>query len=204
MNLATSAFNRSTKVSKSQAMKVIEELAASHPNEVEQLGKLYRYFMPNMPVTPKTAQAWVCKAVAKNDVRYYLNRLEVLNGWLAATDGHRLHMCKTTLEDGAYDTQFNMIDAEDAGQFPDVKRAIPNHKLNTKLGRCKIVEHIRLAKNNYVDVMFDDNTTIRFKLNYWKEATCGFADDATVQYPDQPGSIFIENGERRCLLMAVR
>ena len=211
-NLATLAFDRSKKVSKSRAMIVIEALAASHPDKIMQLSELYSYFKPTVPFKPKTAEDWVCKAVAKNDVRLYLNRLEVLDGWLIATDGHRLHMCKTTLENGAYDTQLNPIRAIGGVQFPNVKKVIPKHELNTTLGGCRIVRHLTSAKNeygttvhgNWVEVKFDDETKICFSTKYWNDATCGFEDDATVKYPDQPGAILIENKKRRCVLMAVK
>ena len=50
----------------------------------------------------KTAEQWVCKAVAKNDIREWVNYLYAHDGYLYGTDGHMMHRVKTTLINGYY------------------------------------------------------------------------------------------------------
>jgi hypothetical protein len=206
--LATIAFKRKNKVSKSRAMILIEQLAELHPESVDKLSELYSYFKPATPAKPKQDDQWVCKSVSVNDVRFYLNRLEVLDGWLISTDGHRLHMCKTELENGAYDTQFNVINADDAGRYPDVQRVIPNNRNHTKLADCEIVEYIttlndKKLKHPQIDIKLDDEVTIRIDSKYWAEAICGFESDAVLSYDDHKNSILIKSDTRKCVIMPI-
>ena len=91
---------------------------------VEDMAKLYAYFLPRPPARAKTPMQWVAKAVAgKDDARHYLRYLYSDGTHLVATDGHRLHGIPTDLSAGFYDTALNPITVE-AG-YPDWRRVLP-------------------------------------------------------------------------------
>ena len=207
--LATLAFSTVRKPTKKRVMEIIETMAdgvVDH-DELKVLAELYSYFKPPVPATPKTPADWVCKAMAKNDVRFYLNRLEVSDGKLVATDGSRLHICDTTLADGAYDTQFNTLD--DAGKFPDLKRVITRHKQLTSFENVKVIQHLtstpgkeRAIKGNFVDVEIND-VVIRFGSKYWNDAISIFDGSAFVYYATKNDGILIEQNGNQAVLMPV-
>lgn len=91
----------------------------------DQLIDLYNYFMPNYKKS-KDLFSWVNNVVSKEETRYYLGKVFVKKGVMMATDGHRLHMAPTELEDGFYDPAGIKIEFD--GKFPDVKRVIPKSK----------------------------------------------------------------------------
>ena len=85
---------------------------------------LYKQHLPKTPAKPKTAFTWVNKAIAKKDVRYYLNQAHIEAGRVRATDGHRVHVAPSDIkEDGFYDTAQNKVDM--SGKFPDIDRVTP-------------------------------------------------------------------------------
>ena len=85
----------------------------------DELAMLYAYFMPTTS-KPKTLYDWVYKAVAKNEVRIYLNAAYCDGGYIYGCNGHRLHRIKNTYDfaPGYYDQKMHKI--EDLGKYPDV------------------------------------------------------------------------------------
>ena len=98
--------------------------AKSHPLTEVEIDSLINYFAPSVPSSPKTAFQWVARAVAINDIRFYLNYVYVSEGVMYATDGHRLHWADTDLANGYYDAKTG-LPAKCDGKYPDVRRVIP-------------------------------------------------------------------------------
>jgi len=93
-----------------------------------EVATLYAHFMP------KTARAsagvfdfaWVARAMAKKDVRYYLNYVYSDGARTIATDGRRMHVLTgQSLPQGYYTITGDRAD-EDA-KYPDIDRVIPQY-----------------------------------------------------------------------------
>ena len=110
------------RMSKDRIFSIVCEAKAE--GKVIDLDLLINYFAPPVPKKPKTKEQWVALAVAKKDVRKYLNYLHVRDKKLWATDGSRMHWCDTDLADGFYcpKTLF-LVDL--AYKYPDTYRVIP-------------------------------------------------------------------------------
>jgi len=125
IEVATAA-NGIKKPSKNRAFEIVLELIElSGAPTGEQLAELYSFFLPGIPKKPKTAEQWVAKARAKNDVRAYLNYVYSDGNRLMASDGSRLHICATKLDAGFYDDALSPISLD--ARFPDVDRIIPKN-----------------------------------------------------------------------------
>ena len=131
LNIAAAA-NIIKKPSKKVAHEIIKELYAQAPDDETSanLAKLYKYFMPPIPKTPKTPFDWVAGAMGVNDVRYYLNYVHVDADYIGATDGHRLHRVANTdcLPPGFYNKVGDKVHEPDFANFPNVSRVIPDAK----------------------------------------------------------------------------
>ena len=110
------------KPNKLQAFDILTELVGDHELPIDEIAKLYSFFMPPIPGKPKTTEQWVGKAMAIKDVRFYLRWYYSDGERLTCTDGHRLHSMPTTLPKGFYDKALNPV--EDQGKYPEVARVI--------------------------------------------------------------------------------
>ncbi len=92
------------------------------------LARLYAHFLPKPGKRARTTWQWVAMAMAKDDVRYYLNYVYVTEEEIVATDGHRLHIAPNVegLTPGYYDAAGNRIHAPDYARYPDFKRVQPD------------------------------------------------------------------------------
>ncbi len=90
--------------------------------------RLYAHFLPKPGKRARTTWQWVAMAMAKDDVRYYLNYVYVTEDEIVATDGHRLHIAPNVegLTPGYYDVAGNRIHAPDYARYPDFKRVQPD------------------------------------------------------------------------------
>lgn len=77
---------------------------------------------------PKTARAWVAKAVAQKDVREALNYIYSDGERIMATDGHRLHIHEVEAETGFSEPNGDRVKLP-GKVFPDIDRVIPSGKL---------------------------------------------------------------------------
>ena len=96
-------------------------------NEAD-LATLYAFFLPPVPAKPKTPEQWVARAMAKMDIRDYLNYLYNDGKKLIATDGHRMHFIKGhETKKGFYNTEMEPLDNDEGqcGKYPDADRVIP-------------------------------------------------------------------------------
>ena len=166
-----------------------------YPNEVHTaLITLYAQHVPPTPAKPKTAFDWAYKAVAKKDIRYYLNAAHVDdNGQLQCTDGHRVHLAATMLAPGFYDKAQTAVAID--GRFPDVHRVIPQDK---EIGRTKDRDITKTELLAGRQVLINDFTTtvirepgtinpedrgLSINTKYLKDALCNPADLVETSIP---------------------
>jgi len=153
--VATNAHKQNKTSKAFQLDAVLELIAAMRDNDcldyaaLNNLAVLYKQYLPAIPAKPKTAFQWIYKAVAKADVRHYLNTAyaESHNARVIGCDGKRLHVAPSTLATGYYDKACTEI-KEDA-RYPDVNRVIP--------------------KKANIPVDLDDITKYRVHMHIWKK-----------------------------------
>ena len=129
-------INRAAHISKpkkAEAFEVLNRiLTETDSPAVDDLAKLYAYFLPNPPARAKTPEQWVTKAVAgKSNVRTYLQHMYSDGEYLIATNGHLLHGIPTKLPAGFYDTAGNQITVSD--EYPDWRGALIEENFNTEI-----------------------------------------------------------------------
>lgn len=165
--------SKSKKPNKQAAFDKLIELCETYDISATDAAPLYSYFMPPIPATPKTPEQWVAKARGKKDVRFYLNFMYSDGNNLIATDGHRLHMIPTNLEQGYYDDQINKLD--DQGRFPDVSVFFVDGKdriINIKRMEVSLYKGLEVylfpedlkVNKRYVDEMRGDATHFLCKI----------------------------------------
>lgn len=96
-----------------------------------ELAQIYAYFVESSaPAVVKSPDDWIRKAIAKNDVRYYLNDLYSDGKRHIGTDGHRLHIHtpQQALAAGWYDV--DGVQIEITADYPAVDRVIPTKENN--------------------------------------------------------------------------
>jgi len=159
------------------------------------LAAMYAAFTPKHPAKPKTMEQWCWKAVAKKDVRHYLNFAYSDGRRLMATDGHRLHIWKTKkYTPGFYDSNMNMAHGTDFAKYPDVDRVIP---LRTKVAKVAMpheleVRHQQVNGKPVPVYVLDDLVMINKELV--DQALSGF-DEPIIRFDDATTAIKIEDGE---------
>lgn len=209
-DLATMAYSvtKSGKPKKADCHTFIQQLATEQlsTSDIEQgLAKLYAYFMPPVPKKPKKETDWLLKAVATKDVRFYLEHLHSDGERLYATDGHRLHLFKTTdYPPGYYNAALNNIAVDH--QYPDVNRVIREYS-----------QWAHLNEIDYSDVVEISPcvTARRLKVNgkhiatinqqYWFDAISFLDEQSTLYFGNSPlEAIKIEDGDKLAVIMPLR
>lgn len=72
------------------------------PEYDSNLADLVAFFLPPVPKKPKSAFQWIASAAGVKDIRQWVNYVHVTNGQCFATDGHRLHIMLSHLDEGVY------------------------------------------------------------------------------------------------------
>lgn len=195
------------------------------------LAYLYHYFAPK--ASPKALLkrastdpwSWVQTAVAKKDVRLYLNHMYVCSDTknytgkaLCGCDGHRLHIVHyaDNLPDvddcGLYmpNERKPVPDPENIGTYPKVKELLPKELLPKRsdlLAECTLGE----LKTEYAKELIDETVAVyaivgehRVPVNreYLEQALAGFNDSAVVGLIDN--RVFITSDDKTALIMGVR
>ena len=110
------------KWTKKEAFILVNEMRNSKvlPSE-DDLDRLLNCFAPKPPTFPKSASAWVAKAVAnKKDERHYLRYLYCEDGVLCGTDGRSIHRADCKWQDGFYDPDtFESVKLD--ARYPPIK-----------------------------------------------------------------------------------
>jgi len=100
--------------------------------ERELIRPIVRYFLPAVPKRPKTVFDWIATAVAKDEVRFYLDYVYCDGEYIVGTDGHRLHMAPAMGSDYSYAPGWYLPSGhltDDPGvEFPDYKKVIPSRE----------------------------------------------------------------------------
>jgi len=162
---------------------------------------LYAYFLPKVPKVPKTPEQWVMLAVSRNDVRYYLNYLYSDGTTLAASDGHRIHVCPTTLAAGYYDTALTPIPDMADVKYPDFTNIVaPSNRapIELDLATCP-VRHITKNIHAYIP----PGTETGLNVGYLSQAAAGLTN-VTLQ-PAGLGGYRLEHADGRyAVIMPIR
>lgn len=196
--IATKASRLDKKTNKNRAYEIITDLIeqSEAPND-DQLAALYNFFIPP-PRKIKTCFQWVNMAVDKKEERYNLRHVYVADGVMVATDGHRLHLMPTDLDEGFYDK--NGVRIEVDAKFPDYSRVISEMKgerYSWTREDCKvIVSDVEIYK-------LSNGATVNKK--YWDEATTG--EETVDFYQDgkyDPIRIVFEDPDKIAVVMPGR
>ncbi len=200
--LATMAHG-APKPNKAQIWNVIEGMIEQAPDNDDaskaELVKLYNFFMPAVPGKPRTPENWVCKALAKNDVRYYLASVYSEGGRIIATDGHRLHVYHTSdYATGYYDSQLNSIEVD--ATFPNIERVLPKEPMTGTTKDVLLSGDISVHDGDQ-SILIDG---VRFKLKYVHDALCGMPEAVNYCRPKDNPIIRIEADDKLAVVMGLR
>lgn len=131
--IATLASKLHKKPNKAECYDVVKKLIES-PHSIAiiadvELAVLYQFFTPAKSKKAKSVIDWCQRAVAKEDLRGYLNYLYSDGTDLFGCDGHRAHIARNMcLAKGFYDKNGCLLD-DDKGTYPDIARVCPNKVL---------------------------------------------------------------------------
>jgi len=98
---------------------------------------------------------WTAKASASKDVRWYLNGISFQDGRIAATDGHRLHMCEAPYMRAVGTVPIEGAKAllslvREKGKDAYIIMARSDESVRFTVGDCQL--HIRLIEGYYPDL----------------------------------------------------
>lgn len=131
MTIAQLAYQQPHKPKKDECQSIVKGLyeATDDMPTKNALAKLYTYFMPSAPKTPKTPFQWVAQAVADDGARLYLNHVYTAgDGVMVATSGQVLHYT-TALESMAagfyHPISGEHVKLNDCYTFPEWRRVLP-------------------------------------------------------------------------------
>ena len=160
--------NNIKKPSKKDCLKILKEMAVLYPDSMHEFAKLYTYFMPGIPIKPKTVFQWVAKAVSNPKYCKELLKLVYIDKEnIVATDDYRLHVAPNSdnLEPGYYCPKTSdYLYPLDKYDYPDYKKLLSNvegHSIQVKTTTLKEVNQI-----------------IRVCLNEGPEVNKKYLDDA--------------------------
>jgi len=196
--IATLATKLHKKTNRKEAYDIVRS-AIENDGVLDQyaLANLYSFFIPNTPKV-KTDFQWVHTAISTEATRYYLNYVYVADGEMVATDGHRLHLAKTELENGFYDKAGNKVEVD--ATFPDYHRVIPEpaKPYSWVAAHCEVRE----IGDNGLAYILTNGAGVNKK--YWDIASQG-ADVVDFDMADEatPLRMDFENG-RLAVVMPMR
>jgi hypothetical protein len=206
--LATIA-SKTKKPSKVIAQDIVRNLAKQHPECMYDLAALYTFFMESPKAKPKTNFAWVTLAMAKSDVRPYLNFVYVDDEYIVGSDGHRLHMAPSDgREPGFYNLSGDRVEFT-GYKYPDYKRLIRkdftcSHEI--AIDSLPVVEIEPLKIPSYsleFGNTFAEKRTLHIQKKYLDQATVGH-DVVLINFTDDLGAIRIDMGTRTAVIMPIR
>ena len=116
------------KESKSNIFGYVQALTRGEELDNYQLSEMLRYFAPKIPAKPKNIFDWCRQAVAKKDVRCYLNAVYVDSGIVHGCNGHIILRGVSSQYDDGYYCPKTKEKMESQGRYPDVDRIFPDRK----------------------------------------------------------------------------
>lgn len=144
-----------------------------------ELDSLLLYFAPSAPKVAKTAIEWVAKAVATNDIRYYLNFIRVQDGFAYGTDGHRIHRAASDLPTGFYCPKtFAPVDVD--GTYPRVEQVMTRLKdtVNTQATLGDLTKGVSDKK----PYMLHGGLDVAVSTSYITSALNSSDDSSVIEY----------------------
>ena len=188
---------------------LINQLDLEDGTSAFMLADLYAYFQPATPAKPKSAIHWISKAQGVKDVRYYLNHLYAKGGDLVATDGHRLHITRSsTLAEGFYNPQGDAVEV--SAKYPDYERVIPKGDYVTvSHDDVKIINDAKAGDlYQYTYTYSNTEYTAHFNKRYVDQALTGLdITDIKLYDPAFPRMLIsgvIENHDVQAVIMCVK
>lgn len=145
-----------------------------------ELDSLLLYFAPSAPKVAKTAIEWVAKAVATNDIRYYLNFIRVQDGFAYGTDGHRIHRAVSDLPTGFYCPKTLALVNDVGGTYPRVAEVMTRLKDadNTRATLGELTKGVS-AKKPY---LLHEGLDVAISANYITSALNSSDDSSVIEY----------------------
>ena len=146
----------------------------------KELDSLLLYFAPSAPKVAKTAIEWVAKAVATNDIRYYLNFIRVQDGFAYGTDGHRIHRAVSDLPTGFYCPKTLALVDDVGGTYPRVAEVMTRLKDadNTRATLGELTKGVS-AKKPY---LLHEGLDVAISANYITAALNSSDDSSVIEY----------------------
>lgn len=146
----------------------------------KELDSLLLYFAPSAPKVAKTAIEWVAKAVATNDIRYYLNFIRVQDGFAYGTDGHRIHRAVSDLPTGFYCPKTLALVDDVGGTYPRVAEVMTRLK-DADNARATLGELTKgvSAKKPY---LLHEGLDVAISANYITSALNSSDDSSVIEY----------------------
>lgn len=146
----------------------------------KELDSLLLYFAPSAPKVAKTAIEWVAKAVATNDIRYYLNFIRVQDGFAYGTDGHRIHRAVSDLPTGFYCPKTLALVDDVGGTYPRVAEVMTRLKDadNTRATLGELTKGVS-AKKPY---LLHEGLDVAISANYITSALNSSDDSSVIEY----------------------
>lgn len=146
----------------------------------KELDSLLLYFAPSAPKVAKTAIEWVAKAVATNDIRYYLNFIRVQDGFAYGTDGHRIHRAVSDLPTGFYCPKTLALVDDVGGAYPRVAEVMTRLKDadNTRATLGELTKGVS-AKKPY---LLHEGLDVAISANYITSALNSSDDSSVIEY----------------------
>lgn len=193
----------SEKPKKVDAQVILKTLADQYPESIPDLAKLYTYFMPPLPKKVTSNFQWVAQAMARKDVRYYLNYVYVTSSQFICTDGHRLHVAPndTGLVPGFYFANGDIAHDTDYAKFPDWERILnPDKEFTINIDTdLKLYDLQPLAAKLLAYVIQD----IGVNKVYLDQAINGL-DKPTITLHKDKKQFKIVSGDRMAIVMPCR
>lgn len=192
--------------SKIKAFNLLKSLREGEMLTLEEIDSILLRFAPTPPAKVKgnNAMAWVAKAVAKQDVREYLQYIRVEGGYAYGTNGHALFKAEVDEDDGWYCPKtllaYDAPDSWRAPKYDQLLRGIDlKHKFYARLTVAEMTQSLlgRDAVYCYsTPDAFNENLTfarVMVNRNYLAAAT-NSDDRAEFNVHDNGGGMMVLHG----------
>jgi hypothetical protein len=196
------------KLKKADVFEALLKLIENDTNEgnAPTFAYLYSQFQPARTAKPKNVFQWVAKAMAKKDVRFYLNYVYIDDEYVVATDGHRLHLTPNNelLAQGHYDRNENKIDIDE--KFANYKRVIQFDGVeyhNAKYITKTVIHNTGDKLGDCYEMRIGDKTLAVTK-KYFDDAVSFFKDEKHWLGVADNGSLQIKHGDKLAVIMPRR
>lgn len=146
----------------------------------KELDSLLLYFAPSAPKVAKTAIEWVAKAVATNDIRYYLNFIRVQDGFAYGTDGHRIHRAVSDLPTGFYCPKTLALVDDVGGTYPRVAEVMT--RLKDADNTCATLGELTKGVSAKKPYLLHEGLDVAISANYITSALNSSDDSSVIEY----------------------